>query len=546
VKSSALILHCLRFDVFERGRSGQGASLYSGALLGFLLSMVEILAAQSLDRREAAVPLFLAVSSLLAFPGILSEISVTFFDPRDLAFLRCQPVTGAEYFKARMVAMAVLLVHKAMSFGLLPATYLGFQESGVGAAAAFFCTFLALLCTLAAMAFALFLGMRRFLHPARLRDLLVWVEVALFVVLTAGWLLLFNTDVARAWSSWDLLASKWLPSSWFSALHARLVGTPGDPTLAGLSLLCMAATIAALVFLRAHYLGALNFSAAFRPARPNRRLRPLSLVFERLFVQEAERSSFRLALALLFRERGFRLQAYPLFAYPLVFLAFGLAKDDRGLFALCFSHFATLTLPLLLLFLRFSDHPEAAWWLRFHLPSSGPLLSGARKALFLCMLLPVYAIITFLLVYDRGLWFGAWNGLLSVSLAGTVAVGPRWCEPFVPFSQRLDSGIEAGAAFARTYLLFGVALLVGFLQFLVSITRPGLLPVFAGLAFLWMIRELRRPCPVEGEVSSEPPFPMVAVQTGSGFPARLRREIRGLLALHGVVLAGAVLFGLLA
>ena len=160
------------------------------------------------------------------------------------------------------------------------------------------------------------------------------------------------------------------------------------------------------------------------PARSRKREgTALRRLFQSSFVAPRERPGFNLALALIRRERTFRLQTYPLLGYPVVFLIFGRGQDDGGLFALCFSHFATLTLPLALLFLRFSDAPAAAWVQSFHAEHERKAMwSGARKAFVFAVVLPLYVIVAVLLGLDRGAGFGACSLFLVLPIAGLVAI----------------------------------------------------------------------------------------------------------------------------
>ena len=90
-----------------------------------------------------------------------------------------------------MLAIAVLL--RTVAFGVVPAGI--FATGGRGPWFAFpsyvLCLYLLFL-ILAGIAVLLFLGLRRVVDPARLRGALIWVQVMLFVMGTAGWLFLLS------------------------------------------------------------------------------------------------------------------------------------------------------------------------------------------------------------------------------------------------------------------------------------------------------------------------------------------------------------------
>ena len=490
----ALLLHSLRFDWLEAGPESGATRLYSGALFGFLLSGL-IAASLASVAAATALPILYSVIALIAFVGILSDIGGTFLDPRDVALLRTLPVSDAQYFRARVTALAVGIVHQTLSFGLIPAVLYSSGPRGPWwAFAPFLLTTFLMLAVLSGAAVLVFLGLQRFLDPSRIRDLLVWVQVILFVASTAGWLFLFGADVGgESLGAVTTFQHVGLPSSWFAGLHLFLIGGTLPTAVHGvLALASPLVLVVWLALLAPRYLDVLK--ALEKPAGAATWVPPWRAWFERLFVGPPERPTFRLGLALIRRERTFRIQSYPLLAYGLVFLTFGQGDDESWLFSLFFSHFAAMALPLAALFLRYSDHAPAGWVLAANASvSREELWYGARKALFYATVIPLYVCITGVLVVYYGWFVGVSNGVLAFCLGGFVATSGPIPEDGLPFSDKFTGGLVAERIKDRVFILMVMIVALGFGQsYLWGQWRFGVpLVALAGLVVLGL--HLRRP-----------------------------------------------------
>jgi hypothetical protein len=532
-----LLAHALRFDWFEGGTQAGSQRLFTGALGGFFLSALLTSALAGAEPGPALAILF-AFTAVAAFVSVLADVGSTLLDPRDVALLNTLPVSGASYFRARFTAFAGVLLHQTLVLAVIPAIVFASGGRGPwwGAGAYLLAAFLLVL-FLAVVAILAFLFLHRLVDPTWIQDLVIWVQVLLFVVGTAGWLFLLRADRS-------VLAgfeATWLPSSWFASLYRSWVHGIAVPAA---SLTCLVASLgvlaAGLAWLSRRYLDILK---SLRGGGRTRRLPqpPWQRAFARWWVRPEERAGFYLALTLLRRERTFRLQTYPLLAYPVLFLAFGRGHDDGGLFAILFSHFALLALPLAAEFLRYSDHSQAGWVYTLHNQQSGAALwSGARKALLLRTAAPLYAWITLLLIFDQGWVQGLVNGALAFVLATLVVTRVREEAEDLPFSCRFGGGLDFRAPKDEVFFLLVLVVVVGLLQTWLWSQAPWALPLLLAASLVFLARWLRRPVPTtavavaavrEEEPQESHPLP---------FALRLRREVRAL----GVLYAGGALLGL--
>ena len=125
-------------------------------------------------------------------------------------------------------------------------------------------------------------------------------------------------------------------------------------------------------------------------------LEPLRALGARLWVRREERASFELVWQALPKEREFVLRSYPMLGIPLAFLVAG-ASDSEGwkreglLALLCFT--PGVYLPVLLVHVPASRSAAARWILDSAPVAPAVLAAGARKALALRFVLPLYALL---------------------------------------------------------------------------------------------------------------------------------------------------------
>lgn len=522
-----LLLHCLRLDVVEAAGRGS-ATLLSGILFSTLVGAAVAGIAAGEDARSAVGVAF-ALLGLFALVDALGDVATAWLDPRDLTLLRTLAIAPAAYARARLLALQLPVAAKSLAL-VLPAACAAAAEGHAARAVAWIAAFLPFGAFLAAAGVLLLLLLRRAGVGARLRDALAWLRALLLVAATGGWMVLPPAAAGGLARGVDLAA---LPSAWFAELALLFEGADVTWPRVALAAAALAAVALALRAALRGYLPLLEALAATPVTVRATTAPPWRRAFERFAVAPAERPSFRLALRLLRRERGFRLQAIPLLAYPLLFLALGRGADDDGLFALLFSQLPALVLALAGMLLRFTDSPAGGFALAWHGGAAARSLErGARKACWWGVALPLAAIVTVLLVHDRGGWFGAAAGALGLC-SSTLALLPATAVPQLPFQERLRGrvdGGEGGRVFGLLALLFCLALLAW------PLVRSGAAGAAAVLllalgATAWLLRRRVPEAGVALDATVADARPLAGAAAGSlPFALRLRRELRGLCA----------------
>ena len=540
----ALFLHALRHDVAEAAGSGS-STLLSGSLATFAAATLIALAGRGQSLAERA-PWQFALLGMLAALDAWGDLAGGLLDPRDATLVATSPVAPQEYARARFLALLVPMGVKSATTAI-PFVALALAGGArwrelVATIAAF--AALQLACAAAAVVTLL---ARRTVTAVR-RDVVAWSRALLLVGLSGACLYVLRSGTPDVAGS--LTTARWLPTRWFAALALWVDGDVASAEMASALVavgVTVGSTVAALFLLRGY--GELLLHLAAAPSRVRSGRRRLARAFERRFVAPDERTSFRLGLALMRRERSFRLETVPLLAYPLLFLAIGGRADDGGLFALLFAHLPAAVFALAVPFLRFSDSPAGGGALAFF--GSGrarTLESGARKALWFAVVLPFSLLVALLSMLQRGAAFGAMAGAVGL-LASTFAVVTtrgRW--PELPFCERLSArrlAADAGPGFA----LLLAASIASVAEWRLVHARPDAawgIAMGAIVATVVLVRNRRAeealPAALVGRLASAAegadgtaPTALVKVSFGR----RLRREFTGLsvfLALALIVL----------
>jgi hypothetical protein len=544
----ALVLHCVRLDVVEAAGRGE-SSLFSGVLLSSLVGVLAGGATRGMASAEG-LPLAFLFVGLFALLDAVGDAATTFLDPRDVPLLRTLAVRPGAYLRARLTALLLPITIKGTALAL-PLALAGAIGGRRLAPLALVPVVLLLEVWLAAAAVALLVAARRVVPSfVRLRDLLVWARVLFLLAGTGAWLL-FLRGTAGGSGLARFAELRGLPTTWFAHLGLLVTGDPGAqaPLAAAAAAACALAAVL-LVVAAPGYVRLLDRFEQTEPSRARPRRRWLARLFERGFVHPEERPTFRLGMALLRRERTFRIQTYPLLAYPLLFLALGRGADDHGLFAFLFANLPALVMALAAAFLRHSDAHRGGFWMAcFRGELGSALATGSRKALWLAVVLPLELLVTLLVASDRGVAFGIAAGAVALAFATAVVATAHAPEPELPFAAPFRGRIDPGSDGARVFALLVVVVLLALLEVAVAKSGEGGLAGLAAAGLAATVVLLRRPPRPRSAAPGAPRWSegddVVAAKNRAPFPVRLKRELLGLAVFFGLsAVALTVLFAL--
>ncbi|MBL8860993.1 MAG: hypothetical protein JNK02_03195 [Planctomycetes bacterium] len=362
-------------------------------------------------------------AALVALPLLGDLAPLLRADPAD-EWLAAQPTTGRELRLARsLVAIAVVAGLAAAS--LLPAALFAPEGWSLADRIALFAAGVGLALTVAAGLLALLATL-----GGRAESGLVLLQTLLFGGIVAGGLvgLRHVPEIARVARLEDGPAwLPWLPSAWFAS------GVVGDALPA-----CAAAASALVLLVLAPSAPA---PRALRRGALSAVLAPVHALAARLWVRREERAGFELVAALLPLERDVILRTYPLAGIPLAFLAAG-ARDagpEREALLALLLFAPPVWLPVLLVHVPASASHAARWILDGAPLDPKALHSGARKAVAVRFLVPLYALLFGLAAWQADLDFAA-RLVLPAALAGWLVLGPLYerCVRDLPLARAPD------------------------------------------------------------------------------------------------------------
>lgn len=327
----------------------------------------------------------LGVSACLVSVPLLGEFGGLLLADETGDWIEAQPASALELRLARLVHLAALLAILTLG-SILPAVLL--PQAPLDAVGRLLLPLLALAqaWTLAAALLLLPILLGRF-APGWLVLLQTLLMGGLVVGGVAGLRWVPELAPMDHPDALPTLVRVLLPPAWFAGPMAHAPGSAIWPAL-----LIPPLAIAALLWVPAPRLRGLRRGAG---ALLGRALHPARLLARRIWVRKDERASFELLYELLPREPDFVLRAYPLIGIPLAFLVLGARGEGRtaeGLLAILLFTPATY-LPVLLNQLPGTCSPRARWMIDLGPTSTAAIHGGARKAVFIRFILPLYGIL---------------------------------------------------------------------------------------------------------------------------------------------------------
>ena len=390
---------------------------------GSVGALAALLVRDSLGPFPFALAILSLSAALVALPLLGDLAPLLRADPSE-EWIAAQPVTKREIRLARSL-VAILVVMGLAASSLIPAAIFAPHGWDLGDRFALVVAGLGLALTLAAglLATLSVLG-------GRAEGALVLLQTLLFASVVVGALIGLRSvpelaRVARPEDGPQWLS--WLPSAWFARGFTGTWWPAVLATISALALLVIAPAAPAPSALRR---GALSYV-----------LTPLHTLAVRIWVRRDERASFELVARLLPLERDVVLRTYPLVGIPLAFLAAGAKSggpEREALLALLL--FAPpVWMPILLVHVPASASHAARWLLDGAPLDPSALHGGARKAIAVRFLFPLYAALFVLAAWQAGPGFAV-RLVVPAALVAWLVLGPIYdmCVRDLPLSRSPD------------------------------------------------------------------------------------------------------------
>ncbi|MCP4245953.1 MAG: hypothetical protein GY778_02790 [bacterium] len=458
---------------------------------------------------HAFVMVLVGMSLIADFPGVL-------IDPPDLNLLGPRPVSGRTILAARLAHICTYLGLIGLALSMI--TLIGGTIKFGGLFAPVFLGMLALSIALVVFIVNLFyLVALHFTDTERFKDLIVYFQVAMTVVVVGGYQLLPRLMDMKALGDFELVGRWWtylMPPCWFAGPTGLVTGQRAAAVwvLAGQSVVIPLVGL----FLVVRYL-APGFSRSLRElggeaggsgaAAVGRGAALRSFLSRYLTRTPVQRVGFELVWNVASRDRQFKTRAYPqlafLFVFPLILLMVSdngpvyvlshLAESKAYLFPLYLGSWLMATIVLLV---EHSNQFAAAWIFEaFPVDRPGELMIGGIKAIGCRFIAPVFAVLAILLPALAGI-----GRLVDVALALcltgviTMSVALIACRG-LPFSSPVNV-LQSGGRFGRNLGMMLVPGAAGGTHYVLSHVSYGVVAAIipaAGLYLLLARAYARRP-----------------------------------------------------
>ena len=450
--------------------------------------------------------ILLGYSMVMVAMSVLIEFGLAVISPDDFQVLAHRPISSRTFFAVKSSNLLFYVLLLGTSLNLVPALVgVACRGSQWYFPAAYFLVATVATMFVAGGMVALYGVLLRTLRYERLKDLLVYAQIAFSFVFFFGFQLFprvlvdMNTITAR-----DIIHS-WViafPSVWFAGVVEVMLGNVTRETggLAAFALIvCVVIIPLALRNVSLDYSEQLGRIAAL-PSKAAKVIatRRRSRWFNSLFLRDSEeRAFFHFFLRMFRRNRLLKLQILPNFGVAIAMLAVALLQGDKSanpfekvsftpvtMFAVIAFVFASMGLTMAL---PYSDEYQGGWIFPVApIRNRAKILTALKKAVVLLLFTPL-----FLINWATFAYFWPWHHALSQSIyAFVIGLFAFQLLLFMvndyPFSRKLEKG-AASKRVMFVLVIYGIVGSAVALPFLVA-TRPmwffSLVAVLLGIALL--------------------------------------------------------------
>ncbi|MEO5979526.1 MAG: hypothetical protein ABIQ21_20330 [Chryseolinea sp.] len=418
---------------------------------------------------------------------LITDFSSILLDTSDNTIILPRPVSGRTLYIARLIHIMLYLSQLTIGLSIVPSLAVYFSY-GAGALFSFLVlivcgVLIALLLTNAA-----YLLILRFSSEENLRSIINYFQIAMAVLLMAGYQILPRAGSAIGFDSTEFHISWWyllVPPVWLAATMESVYYGIVDAKHIAMAF-CAIVVPSAGTYVVSKYLTPL-FNKKLGALVVDREIKTKKLVskswlknISRLINRSVvERASFELVYRIVGRDRKIKLKIYPTIGYMFVF---GLAwfLNDKSAVASVLEHSTDTRYHVVLFYLPFfivqvacheiaySDDFKASW-IYFSAPfkTPGEVLSGMIKAVMLRFFVPAYAVISIFLLAVWGInsideiVFGLLNNYLMTMTLMSIQ------KHYLPFSMSPNVRNQSGE-FMRTILASIIIGIMGFGHYLLT------------------------------------------------------------------------------
>ncbi len=504
-----LLMETRRRKTWQQNKSSNsGGSSWLIYLSFFFIGGGALAAIIQFDHVGSGLTLYFLIWMVFFSVTLISDFTEVLIDVRDNYIVLPRPVNDRTISASRLMHIVIYLAGLTVPFMLPALIYMAVMFGITGVLIFIFLQLLSELMVVFGINL-IYLGILRFASPARFRDMIGYFQIALTVLIFAGYYLtprLLDWDRVTAVNFLEKPLSTILPPAWLGSIWEVLHEGAADTVSlfrAGLGILVPLLGIWLVVrFLAGGFnrkLMAISMGVK-SDAGPviRKRKQPGSGYMDRLSRwvcrSQAEKAAFDLTWLMTARSRDFKVKVYPSFGFIPVFFLY-MAIQGKGTLAERFMEIRSGNYFLLLLYMlllavstplvsiRFSDKYKASWlFITSPVARKGELIAGAFKAVMGRFFVPFFLVFAVITLSFWGVKTAPHILLAFVNLS-IISVIITYLTPDLPLAAPWEEAKKGGQVATNILTTVAVGVIGGFHYLLVLFT-PGWVSFVAAVVLI--------------------------------------------------------------
>jgi ABC-2 type transport system permease protein len=424
---------------------------------------------------------------------LITDFSSVLLDTADNQIMLPKPVGAKTLFMSRIIHILIYLLEFSIAMAIFPMIVIIYKYGVITGLGAVLTILLTVLFSVF-ITYLLYMLLLRYSNEQKLREIITYFQIFMGIIFMVGYQVI--PRMMNLYSNFSSFTLHWygnlLPPVWMAyaldVLHSRSLNA------VHLEMLFLALVMPVIGFwilikwlapVFGKKMEALEYDSSGKhsSAGNGRSGKNLSTLFSRFTCgAKTEKAAFELVWKITGRDKGFRLQFYPSFAYIFVILLLLFLKNgkpyseyiqelSKSNYWLWLIYLPVLAVSMSHTLVGFNENYQASW-IYHSLPVSRPgeLVTGTLKALLVKYLFPIYLILFFIALYiwHQKILIHFAFGLLNSSLCFFIIAS--FSDQYLPFSRQPQTRQQTGRFMLFFIQLLVMGLLVGLHYFLMKLS----------------------------------------------------------------------------
>jgi len=434
--------------------------------------------------------------------NMLADFAEVLFDNQDNSTLLSRPVDPKTIWISRLLHLLIFLglltFANAIGLAVVLALKMGFV---VGLLFLIGVSFLCLISVFISSGLYIFLS--KLVNPERFKDIIIYVQIFFTLSLSIGYQFISGQSKISVEDIFQPSSVKFwhyfAPPAWYAHILDSYVYHVKDWHHLNFIFLGILFPIIAMVLINkylapffANRLTSIQYFATVdtRTASAKFLIRDFFSKIHKLFKHSIlEKSAFELVWTIVTRDRRFKLRAYPslglLILFTIRYYNDTLTVDVNRLMIL---YYTTFTLSMIVQQIFLSDNWKASWIYQIMpIENPGELLVGAYRSVIIRFIVPLYILITTIMLLKEGIACLK-DVYLNISVTLLYIAISVFKESFrLPFSVEATNSNAKGNNWIRFFNLIFVMPTIGLIHYYISKTLVGTLVIATAFSIIAII-----------------------------------------------------------